>query len=526
MKGIQKHIKSIRIVFIILFAALAFYFIYAVNVYGGRWLNNPYNRRLEEQKSKVVAGSIYDRNGTVLAYTDADGERRYSDDRARRLAISHVVGDGSGLTSTGAESFMANYLLGFQTNVFERIYQQFSGGARGSNIQLTIDADLSTSISEAMGNYDGSVVVLNYKTGEIISMVSHPMYDPNIIVSEGTGSFAQSALVNRATMGRYTPGSVFKVVTATAGLRYLPDASERTWTDYGPLAYDIKTRKFVPSISITAEEDKKLREEKAKATPKPTIAPTDVVIEDGEMVPLDETESAGILDQYVLLRNYQSNYYEEVTLERAMSKSTNGPMARIAMEVGGKKMTKVAKGYGFNTDFAFSDLIMYSSQYEHGDNDYELSWSAVGQYKDLVTPLHMAMIAGSIGNDGVMMEPKLLRSVINVRDKSTLVLKPKEFRQPISASEAATLTQEMRTVITSGTGTSADISGVEVCGKTGTAEVSSDKNIGNHAWFIGFIDDEDHPLAISVILEHAGSGGAKAAPVAKQALQRALRLGY
>ncbi len=375
-----------------------------------------------------------------------------------------------------------------------------------------------------MGRYDGSVVVLNYKTGEVLAMVSHPMYDPNIIVSEGTDSFAQSALVNRATMGRYTPGSVFKVVTATAGLRYLPDAENHVWEDSGPLIYDKKSKKYLPSVQISGEEDKRLREEQAKATPKSTIAP--IESEDGELVPAEETEIGGFFDQYLLLRNYQSNYYESVTLERALAKSANGPMARIALEVGGDKMTKVAKNYGFNTDFAFSDLIVYSSQYEKGNNDYELSWSAVGQYKDLVTPMHMAMIAGSIGNDGVMMEPKLLRSVVNAREHATLVLKPKEFRKPLSASEAQTLTKYMRTVITSGTGTAANISGVEVCGKTGTAEVSSDKNVGNHAWFIGFIDDEDHPIAISVILEHAGSGGAKAAPVAKQALQRALKLGY
>lgn len=526
MKGIRKNMRMVSIVFIILFAVLGIYFIYAVNVYGGRWFNNPYNRRLQERKSNVVAGSILDRNDGVLARTNSEGERVYSSDKTMRLAVSHVVGDGSGLTSTGAENFMANYLLGFNNNVFERIYQQFSGGkARGSDVKLTIDANLSAYVSDAMGRYDGAVVLLNYKTGEVISMVSHPMYDPNKIISEGTEGFAKTALVNRATMGRYTPGSVFKIVTSTAAIRYIPNATERTWTGDGPLVYDAKTRKFLPNVLISQEEDKQLRAE-PKKTPKPTPTPDEASEEDGASVPDEEKETGGILDNRLLLRNYQSNYFGTITLETAFAKSCNNTMARIAMEVGSDKMARTAKELGFDTDFLFPDMVVYGSQYDKGTNPYDLSWSAVGQYKDLVTPMHMAMIAGAIGNDGAMMEPKLLRSVVNARQHETLMLKPKTYSQAFSAEEAEILTEYMRTTITKGTGSAAAISGIKVCGKTGTAEVSSDKNVGNHAWFVGFIDDEDHPLAIAVVLEHAGSGGGKAAPVAGKVFQRAIKAGY
>ena len=526
MKGLRKNMRIASIVFIILFALLGIYFIYAINVYGGRWFNNPYNRRLQERKSNVVAGAIVDRTGAVLARTNSEGERQYSEDKTTRLAVSHVVGDGSGLTSTGAENFLANYLLGFNNNVFERVYQQFSGGkARGSDVKLTIDADLSAYVSEVMGKYDGAVVLLNYKTGEVLSMVSHPMYDPNKITTEGTESFAKTALVNRATMGRYTPGSVFKIITTTAGIRYIPNATERTWTGDGPLVYDAKTRNFLPDVLITQAEDKRLREEQQNK-PAPTPTPDEEADEDGASVPDEEKETGGILDNRLLLRNYQSNYFGTITLERAFAKSCNNTMARIAMEVGPDKMAKTAKDLGFDTDFLFHDMVVYGSQYDRGKNQYDLSWSSVGQYKDLVTPMHMAMIAGAIGNDGVMMEPKLLRSVINTRQHETLMLKPKTYSQTFSAEEAEILTEYMRTTITDGTGSAAAISGVKVCGKTGTAEVSSDKKVGNHAWFVGFIDGEDHPLAIAVVLEHAGSGGGKAAPVAGKVLQRAIKAGY
>lgn len=524
MKKMKKNMRVAMIVFCAMFLVLAFYFVYAVNVYGGRWFSNPYNRRLEAQKSKVVAGSILDRNGKVLAETNSDGERVYAKDKETRLAVSHVVGDSTGLTSSGAENFMASYLLGFNNNVLERIYQQISQNSdHGSDVKLSIDGELSKYVSNAMGNYDGAVVVLNYETGEILAMVSHPMYDPNTLSAENV-SKQGTALVNRATMGRYTPGSVYKIMTTTAAIRYIPDYDSRTWPCDGPLAFDAKTRKFKPDVHITPEEDKQMREE-AKKTPKLTPKPTESGVQD-EAMDGEEQEIGGLYSDYVILRNYESSYFGEIDLESAFARSCNNTMARIALEVGQDKMGKVAKAFSFDTDFMFNDLILYDSRYPKGETEYDLAWSSVGQYKDLVTPLHMAMIAGSIGNDGQMMEPKLLRSVINSRNYSTMMLKPKTFSQPLSKAEADQLTEYMRACVAGGTGRSAGIKGVEVCGKTGTAEVSSNKSVGNHAWFVGFIDGQDHPLAVAVVLEHAGSGGGKAAPVAGKVLKKAIDLGY
>lgn len=525
MKSTKKNLRVVMMVFIALFALLIIYFTYAVNTYGGRWFSNSYNSRLRKQEQKVIAGNILDRDGEVLATTDSDGNRVYHNDKQTRLAISHVVGDNAALTLGGAERLQAKYLLGFDTNIIERIYQQFtSGKTKGSNVVLTIDASLSKYVSEQMGSYDGAVALINYRTGEVISMVSHPMFDPEdiedyIADEDGNISGNSSALVNRVTMGQYTPGSVYKIVTTVAAMRYMPDALTRTWDCDGPLVFDKKSEKYLSNVHFTEQEDKEYREQQSSGTSAATE-------EEDEFINNELLDSGGSIGDFNLLRDYQSNYHGAITLKEAFAVSCNHTFAQIAMEIGGSKMEKTAKSLGIGTDFMFSDMLLYGSSYDAGSTEYNLGWSAIGQHKDIMTPMQMALIAGMIGNDGVMMEPKLLRGVVNSRDYTYRTIQSDEYKSMLTSEEAETITGIMRYCITNGTGSSAAVKGYSVCGKTGTAEVSSNKAVGNHAWFVGFIDDSDHPLAIAVVLEHAGSGGGKAAPVAGEILKKAIQMGY
>lgn len=526
MKGIRKNLRVLRVILLALFVLLALYFVYAVQTYGGRWFSNPHNVRLQQQKRNVAAGRIIDRDGEVLAYTDEDGERRYNGDKSTRRAVSHVVGDSAGLTQGGAESMQARYLLGFNNNPLHSLSQAFSGKeASGQDVVLTIDADLSAKAAEAMGNYDGAVVVMNYVTGEVLAMVSKPGFDPENI--EDYQNASGSALVNRATMGRYTPGSVYKIVTTVAALRYMDDADSRVWDCDGPLVFDYESERYLPNVHFTEAEDKAWREEQRNPSNSASAVEESAGVQDDQSTPAEELDSGYRIGDYKLLRDYQSEYHGERTLKQAFAVSCNHTFAQIALELGNSKMDKIASDLGFGVDFMFNDLILYGSSFTEGDTEYRSGWSAIGQHKDLVTPLHMTMISAAIGNDGKMMEPKLLRGV---RSGSSSYLSnsisPKVYRTPLREDEAEILTEYMRYCITDGTGRSAGISGYEVCGKTGTAEVSSDKNVGNHAWFTGFIDDPDHPIAITVVLEHAGSGGGRAAPVAGTILQAALRKGY
>ncbi|MEL7608225.1 MAG: penicillin-binding transpeptidase domain-containing protein [Bacillota bacterium] len=520
----KRHIRKMLILFCVLFALLAVYLISAISAYGTRWFVNPYNSRIQAQKGSVYAGRIMDRNGIVLAQTDDDGNRVYASDRSVRRATSHVVGDNYGQTF-GAETFYANYLLGFDQNVFERLAQAFSGEQRyGSSVALTVDAQLCDYAYDVMDDYRGAIVVMNYKTGEILASVSQPTFDPKEMKSylDGDTDFADSAMVNRVTMGRYTPGSTFKIVTLIAALRYIPDIQTRTFECGGPLVFDSKTGEYLPDVKITAQEDQAAREAAANATPTPETTPT--ASPEGDMTDVGATP--GIVEKYSVVRDYQSEYHGELTLLEAFEKSCNTTFARVAMEVGASRLKRVARELGVGEEFLFEDMVTYASYFEEADTDLDLAWSGVGQYKDLLTPLNLCMITSAIANDGVMMEPKLLRMVISTGNLATKTLAVKQHSNPLKAYEAQIVQDYMVGVVKKGTGTKAGISGYTVGGKTGTAEISGDKSVKTHAWFTGFVLDDDHPLAITVVLEKAGSGGNVAAPIAGKILKRALKLGY
>ncbi len=154
--GMRSNLRVMLVLFTTMFAVLLVYFIYSVTTFGGRWFNNPYNPRIQSEKDRVIPGNILDRNQIVLAATDADGERVYNDDRSVRTSVSHVVGDNYGLTTTGAESFFARTLLGFNAGLFERVYTAVaSDEARGESVVLTIDAELTAYASDAFRDYRG-----------------------------------------------------------------------------------------------------------------------------------------------------------------------------------------------------------------------------------------------------------------------------------------------------------------------------------------------------------------------------------
>ena len=177
-------------------------------------------------------------------------------------------------------------------------------------------------------------------------------------------------------------------------------------------------------------------------------------------------------------------------------------------------------------EFLFEDMLLYSSSYEKPDTDLNLAWSGVGQYKDIMTPMQMCMLTAAVANDGVMMQPRLLYKVVTRNDYVRSTPGTKVYKTILSEAEAEIVQQAMLGTVEYGTGTQADVDGCTVGGKTGSAEISSDKSVKTHAWFTGFIQDEDHPLAVCVILEQAGGGGSMAAPLAGKLLAKAVELGY
>lgn len=450
-----------------LFAVTVAYCCYSVYFYGGRWIATPYNPRISSRKQSVIMGTVTDRDGAVLAYTDESGSRRYNSSEATRRAVSQVVGDSGGKVSTGVDTFHAQYLLGFKAGFFERVGDAITGTTqRGDDLQLTVSAQLSRYISEQFpAGKRGAVVVLNYKTGEILAMVSVPQFDPTDMDSALEDEEA-GALINRATQGLYPPGSTFKIVTMASALENLPELDS--------FAFDCTGYYPVGSYAVT------------------------------------DNSAHGVQ-----------------SLSGAFTNSCNTTFAALSQELGYSMLGATAERFGFNQNFLFDDLIVYNSSYPIDNlSEEDLAWSAVGQGRVLATPLHMAMIAASIANGGVMNEPRLLRRITTPQGGARALPASDTGWRVMSESVAARLETEMIRVVKSGTGTHAALgNGYVVAGKTGSAEVSDDKSVAAHAWFVGYITNDNAPYAVCVLVENGGAGGTVAAPLARRTLQKAINLG-
>ncbi len=469
MKGLRGNIRALLLAFIAMFLALGGYLSYTVFVNGTRWFVSPYNVLLNRQKQDIIVGSILDREYIVLAQSDADGNRIYHPNEDVRRALCHTVGDPYGIAATGIETYFAQYLLGFNGNLFERMYQTLTSDKRqGDSVVTTLSSELSAYAYDVLNGRSGSVVVMNYQTGEIIAMVSTPGYDPTTLDYKNAAQDTEASyLVNRSTMGKYTPGSVFKLVTMAAVLEYKPALLDKTYTCTGEVAYE-----------------------------------TGNVVCAGNAV------------------------HGELTLDEALAKSCNCAFAQLAEDLGQDNILRMAEKLGFNEDFLFSDLILYQSQYiKAKDGTLDAAWDSVGQYLTTVSPLHVCMITAAIANDGVMMEPKLVKSIMNARNYEYKQISAEQIGRVLSVETAQTLRDMMVLIVQSGTGTKAAIDGYSVGGKTGSAQTSDSGNTKTHAWYTGFAYDDEHPLCITVLVEHGGSGGGVAAPIAQKVLEKALDMG-
>jgi peptidoglycan glycosyltransferase len=299
-------------------------------------------------------------------------------------------------------------------------------------------------------------VVTNYQTGEILAMVSKPDYDP---YEAGTDTVEDTAYLNRCLQGLYTPGSVFKIVTLAAALEHDPNVLHQSFICSGSWHY-----------------------------------------ENGSIVCAGQT-AHGTID-----------------LKTALEKSCNVTFGKLAYQLGLDRLLDTAHRLGFNENFKFGEFTMYNSQFpESQANMSDLVWAGIGQGTVQVTPLHMAMITGAVANDGLMMKPRLVQSIT----ASTGIVKQtggsEPFRQVMSPATAQVIGEYMLGAVRSGTAKRAAIDGLRVCGKTGSAESSRNGRDVTHGLFIGYIDSEELPYAVCVLVEEiidGEGGGSTAAPIA------------
>lgn len=467
MKGNQFRFRILALLCIVLLVIAGSYGVYSVSTYGSRWFSNTRNTRYRSAQKTVIPGNIIDRNGIVLATSDKEGNRVYQSDKPSRCSVVHLLGDSEGYVANGVESFQARYLLGFETTLTERVQSLFGGQKRqGDHILLTVDSKLCTEAARAFINHEethnkaGAVVVMNYKTGEVLAMVSLPIYDPTEITDVVKNS-PLHPFWNRALQSTMPPGSTFKIITAAAALDHMPGAETVVFTCTGA------------------------------------------------------TKPAGAKS---VISDYGGEHHDSIKLPEAFMVSCNNTFAQIALQIGDRNLRQTAESFGFNDNFLFQDMIVENSTYPTKDRTpFEIGWSGVGQSRVTATPMHMCLVAAAVANDGVMMEPRIIAGVKSPMGVERYTFEAKVYRQAMKPETAKVLQGYMRTVVEDrhGTGTKAAIEGVPIAGKTGSAETSVDGRAVTHAWFVGYIDDDRCPYAVCVFVEEGGTGGKVAAPVAR-----------
>jgi len=419
---------------------------------GADWVTFPANQNVYTN-GMLTAGTVYDRNGLLLA-SASGAEKSYADDRTVRLATLHVTGDYAGSIGTGALSVFADKLLGY--NLLTGVY---SFGGKGNSVYLTIDAALNAVAYDALAGRNGTVAVYNYKTGEILVNVSAPAYDPadKPEISDDDPSY-EGVYLNRFLSSTYTPGSVFKLVSAVAAIETLPDAYDRTYICTG--------RGIVGGGTVTC-----------------------------------------------------TGTHGEIALDEALAESCNLYFAQLSLDLGGTVLARYAREMGLTTSQRIDGIATAAGNFTVAEpGTVALAWSGIGQYEDLVNPAAMLTLMGAVANGGTPAAPRFLLKVTSGLGLATGASKT-TGEQLLNPDTADALKSLMRGNVRYGYGDAA-FPGLTVCAKTGTAEVGDGG--APHAWIVGFLDDEAYPLAFVVVAEHGGSGLSVAGKIANTVLQAAV----
>lgn len=448
MKKIERRAVVCSILALLLAAGLGVFLVkYLVN--GGSWASSAFNRHLYDSSGVLAVGTVLDRDGDVLS-TAEDGKRTYYDNETVRRATLHAVGDLQGSIGTGALNAFADRLTGY--NLLNGAF----GADRGAELYLTIDARYNYEAYQALNGHAGTVAVYNYKTGEILCMVSAPSYDPlNVPADIETNDRYQGAYLNRFLSSAFTPGSVYKTVTLAAALEELPDLEEKTWTCTG-------------SIQVGEE----------------TIV--------------------------------CSGTHGEQNIGDAFANSCNVAFAQIAAELGADTLRKYTEKAGLTDSYSVDGLPTAKGSFDWTDiTDGQLGWAGVGQYKDQVNPCALMVYMGAIANGGRAAEPYLIGRTVSVLGLPSLPHLTRRTGTLVSGGTAEKLADMMAANVEKTYGVKR-FPNMDICAKSGTAEVGEGQT--PHAWFAGFLRNEDAPYAFVVLVENGGGGSSVAGTVAGRVL--------
>jgi peptidoglycan glycosyltransferase len=423
------------------------------------------NKRPLFEQQQIKRGRILAADGTVIAKSIPKGQgsaRRYERRYPQGSLYGHPIGYSySEYGASEFEKFHNEELVG-EGSEFESILDEITGAKQeGNDIVTNIDAEAQrVALSDLEEAGFGAVVAIEPSTGEVKVMASNAPYDPNRIPNEIeklNTSEIETPLLDRASQSVYPPGSTFKVVTAAAGLQ------------------------------------------SGTITPDSTIDAPGSIEDEGHILANDFEEDFG-----------------PITLDTALTNSVNTWFAQLGQKVGQDELFETMEKFGFNAkppidlpegELEKSGVFDYEeNRFLNRDDPVDLGRLAIGQERLLASPLQMTMVASAVANGGKLMKPQIWNRVIDPDGRVVERLDPDQYSQPISGEVAEELTTAMEGVVSEGTGTNAAIPGVQVAGKTGTAETPGNEACGggeeeNQAWFMGFLPADEPKIAIAASVE-------------------------
>ncbi|MCL2170705.1 MAG: penicillin-binding transpeptidase domain-containing protein [Defluviitaleaceae bacterium] len=452
----NKPMRHMYFLLFVIFLAMAGYFAHMVLVQAPDFVANPFNARVHAGNPGIMRGRIYDANGIILAESLlADGV--YSREYPFGAAFAHVVGF-SDVSNSGLELSRNFQLYRINRELTQRVRNAiFDESIEANSIFTTLHAPLQLALHEGMGAGGGAAVAISPASGEILAMVATPGFDPNLIAQNWPALSAddRAPLLNRATAGLYPPGSIFKIITALAALEY--GISPDFYIDCAGRA-----------------------------------------LFDGNNIQCHNQHAHGRTD-----------------MAAAMVYSCNIYFAALAQKIGAAPIAEMAARLGFGEAPAFelgaaAPLFPMAADASIA----ELVETAFGQGRTLTNPLHMAILAAALANNGMAMNPFIVSHGETPRGTSVFCNLPRQAGQIIPAEHIDIINQMLADVVIYGTGRPAHHSDIQISGKTGTAENPAGPA---HSWFMGFAPADAPQIAIAIIIEHTG-GGPRATQLAREAI--------
>lgn len=444
-----------------LFLVLIAYFVYYMTMKSESVINSPYNKRLSLASERVTRGSILTSDGEIIAETETDGEgnerRTYPYERMFCHAVGYVDNGMNGLESTYNFDLLESHSM-YLKQIINEVRDRKQ---TGDSLVTTLNYEIQRAAYNALGDRRGAVVALDVKTGKVLAMVSKPDFNPNSISAkwdELVSDDTNSVLLNRATSGLYPPGSTFKILTT---LEYIHENS-----NYKKFTYDCDS-------SIT----------------------------EGDMT----------------IHCYKNTAHGEEDLKKAFAKSCNTAYSSIGLKLNIAKYNKLAETLFFNQTLPTQLAGTAKSRFKLDQNAGKgtIMATSIGQGQTLASPIHMAMIAAAIDNDGIVMEPYLADRIVNDEDTTIKKFSKKEYGSILSKKDCKIMKEFMRGVVENGTANQMSDDSYTAYGKTGSAEYN--ESGGSHGWFVGFASKEGKDdIALAVIVEDGGSGSTSAVPVAEE----------